>query len=72
MITYKETNSQHKVIIIHLHTFLSLSATGHHWLATLSTYLLGVLYRPGKNNTDADLLSRNLAEEDNTVLWWVG
>lgn len=41
-------------MIIHLHTFLSLSATGHHWLAALSTYDFSVLYRSGKNNTDAD------------------
>lgn len=50
-------------------TTAKLSATGHRWLAALSTYNFDVLYRPGRKNIDADLLSRNLAEEGNAEGW---
>ncbi|XP_052469911.1 uncharacterized protein LOC128026690 [Carassius gibelio] len=50
-------------------TTAKLSATGHRWLAALSTYDFDVLYRPGKNNTDADLLSRNMADEEIREGW---
>lgn len=39
-------------------TTAKLNATGHRWLANLSTYDFDISYRPGKNNIDADLLSR--------------
>jgi hypothetical protein len=35
-----------------------LDATGHRWLAALSTFNFDIKYRPGKNNADADVLSR--------------
>ncbi|KAK7921783.1 hypothetical protein WMY93_008685 [Mugilogobius chulae] len=35
-----------------------LDATGHRWLAALSTFSFKLLYRAGKHNYDADALSR--------------
>ena len=35
-----------------------LDATGHRWLAALAAYNFDIHYRPGKNNADADGLSR--------------
>lgn len=40
-----------------------LDATGHRWLAALSAYNFNILYRAGKQNIDADVLSRNPAYE---------
>jgi len=39
-------------------TTAKLDATGHRWLAALSAYNFTIKYRPGKLNTDADVLSR--------------
>lgn len=39
-------------------TKAKLDATGHRWLASLSTYNFNIKYRPGKSNYDADALSR--------------
>lgn len=39
-------------------TTAKLDATGHRWLAALSTYSFKLLYRAGKKNCDADALSR--------------
>lgn len=39
-------------------TSANLDATGHRWLAALSVYDFNITYRPGKNNADADGLSR--------------
>jgi transposase InsO family protein len=39
-------------------TSAKLDATGHRWLAALSVYDFEIRYRPGRNNTDADSLSR--------------
>ncbi len=39
-------------------TTAKLDATGHRWLAALSTYDFTISYRPGKRNGDADGLSR--------------
>ncbi len=39
-------------------TTAKLDATGHRWLAALSTYDFSISYRPGKKNGDADGLSR--------------
>jgi hypothetical protein len=39
-------------------TTAKLDATGHRWLADLATYDFNIKYRPGKNNADADGLSR--------------
>ncbi|MCG8048820.1 MAG: DDE-type integrase/transposase/recombinase, partial [Candidatus Thiodiazotropha taylori] len=35
-----------------------LDATGHRWLSSLAPYDFNIIYRPGKSNTDADILSR--------------
>ncbi len=45
-------------------TSAKLNATGHKWLAALATYDFSIQYRPGKNNTDEDLLSRRFVDED--------
>ncbi|KAL1264128.1 hypothetical protein QQF64_004483 [Cirrhinus molitorella] len=50
-------------------TSAKLNATGHRWLAALSTYDFSIQYRPGKNNTDADLLSRRFVDEDGDNKW---
>ena len=39
-------------------TTAKLDATGHRWVATLSNYNFSISYKPGRNNTDADALSR--------------
>ena len=39
-------------------TTAKLDATGHRWLAELSTYDFSIKYRSGRQNTDADFLSR--------------
>ncbi|XP_023191355.1 peroxisomal trans-2-enoyl-CoA reductase isoform X6 [Xiphophorus maculatus] len=40
-----------------------LDATGHRWLAALSTYSFQLQYRAGKQNLDADALSRRSHED---------
>ncbi|XP_037831365.1 uncharacterized protein LOC119616983 isoform X4 [Kryptolebias marmoratus] len=40
-----------------------LDATGHRWLAALSTYSFKLQYRAGKQNFDADALSRRSHED---------
>ncbi|KAL6467750.1 hypothetical protein MHYP_G00234270 [Metynnis hypsauchen] len=45
--------------------FAKLNATGHRWLAALSTYDYTIQYRPGCHNVDADSLSRNVFFEEN-------
>jgi transposase InsO family protein len=39
-------------------TTARLDATGHRWLAALSSYDFDIQYRPGASNADADALSR--------------
>ncbi len=39
-------------------TTAELNATGHRWVAELADYNFTIRYRPGKNNSDADGLSR--------------
>ena len=39
-------------------TTAKLDATGHRWISALSQYDFSIKYRPGKNNADADALSR--------------
>lgn len=39
-------------------TTARLDAAGHRWLAALSAYDFNIIYRPGKQNQDADSLSR--------------
>ena len=45
-------------------TTARLDATGHRWLAALSNYNFSIHYRPGKNNQDADALSRLPVADD--------
>ena len=35
-----------------------LDATGHRWLSALANYDFSIIYRPGRTNIDADILSR--------------
>lgn len=44
-------------------TSAKLDATGHRWLAALSTYSFKLQYRAGKQNFDADALSRRSHED---------
>ena len=39
-------------------TTAKLDATGHRWVAALSNYTFSISYKSGRNNTDADALSR--------------
>ena len=39
-------------------TTAKLDATGHRWVPALSNYTFSITYKPGKNNKDADALSR--------------
>ena len=39
-------------------TTAKLDATGHRWVAALSNYTFSISCKPGRNNTDADALSR--------------
>lgn len=50
-------------------TTAKLNATGHRWLAALATYDFDIEYRPGKTNTDADLLSRCTLGDGTHVEW---
>ncbi|XP_073318838.1 retrovirus-related Pol polyprotein from transposon 412 [Pagrus major] len=45
-------------------TMARLNAVGHRWLADLSTYNFSVQYKPGRENIDADLLSRHQRETE--------
>ncbi|MCG8094292.1 MAG: DDE-type integrase/transposase/recombinase [Candidatus Thiodiazotropha endolucinida] len=49
-------------------TTAKLDATGHRWLAALSSYNFKLIYRSGKKNQDADALSR-LPSTDKGVLF---
>ena len=44
--------------LIYILTTAQLDATGHRWFAALSTYTFSISCKPGKNNKDADALSR--------------
>ena len=39
-------------------TTARLNATGHRWVAELADFNFNIKYRPGRSNTDADVLSR--------------
>ncbi|XP_036947992.1 uncharacterized protein LOC119016325 [Acanthopagrus latus] len=45
-------------------TSAKLSAVGHRWLAALATYDFTIQYRPGRQNIDADLLSRQYTSDE--------
>jgi transposase InsO family protein len=44
--------------LTYVNTSAKLDATGHRWIAALANYNLTISYRPGRNNGDADGLSR--------------
>ena len=44
-----------------------LNATGHRWVAELADYHFTIKYRPGKNNVDADTLSRMPLDIDSYI-----
>ena len=44
----------------------TVNARGHRWLSSLAPLVFDIVYRPGKSNIDADVLSRypgNLTEQ---------
>ena len=45
-----------------------LDATGHRWVAALSAFDFDIFYRPGRNNSDADALSRLPCVQHNEYL----
>lgn len=49
-------------------TTAKLDATGHRWIAALSSYDFSITYKPGKMNTDADILSRLPAKTEMETL----
>ena len=49
-------------------TTAKLDATGHRWLAALSSYNFSLVYRAGKVNKDADALSRLPSSNKETLL----
>ena len=51
--------------LTHVFTTANLDATGQCWLAVLSNYYCTIKYRSGKNNADADGLSRLHDNEKN-------
>lgn len=57
-------------LLIYILTSAKLDATGHLWLAALSTFSFNIQYRAGKKIQDADGLSRRLhapRETDNST-----
>ncbi|XP_044073506.1 uncharacterized protein LOC122885865 [Siniperca chuatsi] len=52
-------------------TSAKLDATGHRWLAALSTYDFSLKYRSGVQNIDADALSRrpHLSQDQRSTQW---
>ncbi len=49
-------------------TSAKLDSAGARWLSELSQYQFSIKYRPGKNNTDADVLSRIHEPPDEQVI----
>ena len=50
-------------------TTAKLDATGHRWLAALSSYNFSLVYRAGKINNDADALSRLPSTNKKTLFY---
>lgn len=44
--------------LTHILTSVKLDATGQRWMAALSDFEFDINYRPGVNNSDADVMSR--------------
>lgn len=53
--------------LTYITTSAKLDATGHRWLAALSLFDFSIKYKPGKNNGDADALSRYNEITENSV-----
>uniref|UniRef100_A0A674CT74 Gypsy retrotransposon integrase-like protein 1 n=1 Tax=Salmo trutta TaxID=8032 RepID=A0A674CT74_SALTR len=51
-------------------TSAKLDATGHRWLAALSTYDFSLKYRPSRQNIDADALSRRSHQQSAVEQDW--
>ncbi|KAK6190485.1 hypothetical protein SNE40_002347 [Patella caerulea] len=48
-------------------TSAKLDATGHRWLAALENYTFNIKYRPGRQNIDADCLSRLTSDHQEEI-----
>ena len=53
----------HNNPLTYILTTAKLDATGHRWVAALSNYTFSITDKPGKNNKDADTLSRIIWHE---------
>ncbi|KAH3851362.1 hypothetical protein DPMN_093842 [Dreissena polymorpha] len=52
--------------LTHILTTAKLEATGQRWVSALSDYDFDIIYRPGKSNTDADIMSRYPEQSNST------
>ncbi|MCG8077552.1 MAG: DDE-type integrase/transposase/recombinase, partial [Candidatus Thiodiazotropha taylori] len=55
--------------LTYIFTTAKLDATGQRWVAALSNYNFCIKYRCGRNNTDADGLSRRIEKSDEEVIF---
>lgn len=53
--------------LTYVNTTAKLDATGQRWMAALANYNFTPLYREGRNNSDADGLSRIVLDEDTII-----
>ena len=53
--------------LTYVFTTAKLDATGQRWLAELSNYNCSISYRSGKQNSDADGLSRRKEDKETTI-----
>ena len=45
-------------LLTYVLTTAKLDATGHRWVSELAAFNFDIIYKPGKDNTDADTFSR--------------
>ena len=55
--------------LTYIFTTAKLDATGQRWVAALSNYNFCIKYRSGRNNADADGLSRRVAKSEEEVIF---